>query len=327
MRTTDVFIVGDLSGSMAGRKDALQRQMVMQMVEEFAAAERTGNQRYNVRILGFANQVYTGNERPASAVTQQLIDGELSNHSGGTALRDAILAALTLSHESKAEAQLVAIFSDGEENASRASGWQVSTKIHDEQLRGTTTITFAGPQSARLYLSGAGIPLDNFKAWDGSEREAVEVSRDTVAATASYVASRSLGEKSTSRFYADANKLTTPGLRGATKKVEPTEVRKVTSRMAGRAIADFYGGKFQPGQHYYELMKPEYIQEDKELVVLVKDQNEYRLGSRAVRTLLGLPEVGKVRVHPGPQSDKFQIFVQSSSVNRKVVEGQTMLTL
>lgn len=38
-------------------------------------------------------------------------------------------------------------------------------------------------------------------------------------------------------------------------------------------------------------------------------------------------KTGKIRIHPGPHSATYDIFIQSSSVNRKVVEGQQMLTL
>jgi hypothetical protein len=153
-----------------------------------------------------------------------------------------------------------------------------------------------------------------------------EVVRETVAATQLYTESRSRGITTSATLYADASKLTTGGVRGMTKQVTPVETKQVSKYMDGRAIADFFK-PFKPGAHYYQLVKPEYIQEDKELVVHIKDKNEYRQGSRTVRMLLGLPETGKIRVAPGAHSDKFDIYVQSASVNRKLVEGQKLLTL
>jgi hypothetical protein len=111
-----------------------------------------------------------------------------------------------------------------------------------------------------------------------------------------------------------------------TKQVTPSETKKVSKHMDGRAIADFFP-KFEKGKHYYQLVKPEYIDETKDMVVHIKDTNEYRQGSRTVRMLLKLPEQGRIRVYPGPHSEKFDIYVQSVSVNRKLVEGQKLLSL
>lgn len=105
-----------------------------------------------------------------------------------------------------------------------------------------------------------------------------------------------------------------------------SHLQECSKHMSGRAIADFFK-KFEKGRHYYQLVKPEYIDEDKELVVHIKDKNEFRQGSRTVRMLLNLPENGRIRVYPGPHSEKFDIYVQSASVNRKLVEGQKLLTL
>lgn len=331
MKLTDVYIVADISPSMSGAKAAIQRQMVWDVVRTLAADPLP----YRVGLIAFGgNAVEKFGLTWAGDVTQTMVDRALGDVIGWTALRDAIGMALDRALTQgatvgglKAEAVLVSVFSDGEENRSRTSAGALATKIGAAEASGRITLTFAGPESARRELSAAGIPAGNFKAWDGSEREAPEVSRATVAATQEYTVARSKGVKRSATFYEiDPAKLNTAGVRSYMQQVQPTEVQTVAKRMAGRAIADAFQ-KFEKGKHYYELIKPEYIEDGKELVVHIKGANEYRLGSRSARQLLGLPEDGKIRVKPTGTAAPFTIFVQSASNNRKLVEGQQLLTV
>lgn len=339
MKTTDVYIVADLSQSMAGQKERIQTEMVQAMLKQLAAEEANG-QLYRVTLIGClgatgwpaSNAVpRVTDEKPASKYGEAEVVAALRNAGTNTALRDAIGAACTRI-DSKTfiqapEAVLIAIFSDGEENAS--TQWSTDMlrgRFEAYKAKGNVTVTFAGPHSALRQLSALAIEPGNFRAWDGSVADLPAVRQETYAMTTSYTTSRAAGQTTSKALYADASKLTTGGVRGYTKQVTPTETKVVSKHMDGRAIADFFK-PFEPGKHYYQLVKPEYIQEDKDLVVHIKDQNEYRQGSRTVRILLGLPETGKIRVRPGPHSDKFDIYVQSASVNRKLVEGQKLLTL
>lgn len=328
-KTTQVYIVADLSGSMRGSKEETLRKMVKEYVATLAAAEAGGDQSFEVALVPFSNNVKVKGPWVASALPGDQIS-DLSTRTngfgGGTALRDAIGTALERVRANIPT--LISVFSDGEECSSILYSQQrLSAIIRGIEAGGNLTLTFAGPESARRYLAGCGIPDGNFQAWDGSEKEMIKVAAAVSPSVENYVRARSTGATSSSRFYADTTDLTDQGVRSMTKIVVPSEIKVVTRHMSGRAIADFYGSRFTPGAHFYELIKPEYIQDDKDLVVLIRDKNEYRQGSRAVRLLLNLPETGKVRVHPAPTSSKYQVFVQSSSVNRKVVEGQTMLTL
>lgn len=341
MKITDVYIIADLSESMRGAKERIQTEMVQTMVKQLAAEEANG-QLYRVTIIGAQGHVpgswRAGSDQPRVSLEKAAsqwglaeVTAALVNAGTNTALRDAIGAACeridAKTFLTGPEAVLISIFSDGEENASTT--WtpaMLKGRFDAYAAKGNVTITFAGPRSALHQLSNLSIPPGNFKAWDGTEQAMPEVKQETQSVVTSYTTSRSKGVLRSDALYADASKLTSSGVRGYTKQVTPTEVKTVSKHMDGRAIADFFKA-FEPGKHYYQLVKPEYIQEDKDLVVHIKDNNEYRQGSRTVRMLLGLPETGKIRVRPGPHSDKFDIYVQSASVNRKLVEGQKLLTL
>jgi hypothetical protein len=327
MNKTVVTIVADLSGSMAGSKESKLRQMVSALIKQLADEEAKGNQLFEVSLLPFSDRTELRGPWPASAANKH-VEGLTTKapFGRGTALMDAIGTALEAT-DTKVPS-LICVFSDGEECSSTFYGAaRLASLLKAKEAPGNLTLTFAGPESARTWLTKIGLAGGNFQPWDGSERQMAQTQAATQQSMDTYIVDRSKGVTRSARFYADPGSLTASGIRGMTKKVIPTEVRKVTKKMDGRAIADFYGNKFEPGSHYYELVKPEYLQEDKELVIFVKDANEYRLGSRSVRAMLSLPETGKVRVHPGPHNDKYQIFVQSSSMNRKVVEGQTMITV
>ena len=329
MKTTDVIIVADLSGSMQGTKEQMLRTLAQDLVKTLADEESKGDQVFNVTFVPFSTTVSVGTTTVASAIRDShysSLSTRAAGMGGQTALIDAIGRALELTKPGVVT--LISVFSDGEENRSyQYSAARLGVKLKELEAGGNLTLTFAGPESARRMLAQVGIPAGNFRAWDGSEKELTKVASDTRSSYSGYVASRAAGATRSTSFYADTSKLTESGVRGFTKEVVPTDVRQVTKRMDGRAIADFYGSKFQQGHHYYELVKPEYLQDDKDLVIQFLDNNEYRQGSRAVRLLLGLPETGKVRVHPTTPSGKYRLFIQSSSPNRKVVEGQTFITV
>ncbi len=92
------------------------------------------------------------------------------------------------------------------------------------------------------------------------------------------------------------------------------------------AIRDFVtenGLRFKKGRGFYEFTKTETIQGNKEVVLMDRKTGDMWSGSRA-RGMLGLPEGGTARIRPGVL-DKHAVFVQSTSVNRRLVGGTRFL--
>jgi uncharacterized protein YegL len=328
MKSTDVVIVADVSGSMS-HLQTKQQEAIYTILREFALQERAVDPHvYMVSLVAFGSTIGPATQfRPASEWSMDKL-AFLRCTQGSTRLVDAVGEAIELVKARKPEAALIQVITDGGENASKQyTTVQVAGLLKEESSKDYLTLAATGPAEAGRTLAALGISSDCFRQWDGrTERSYGETMSATVGATQSYTTTRSRGIRSTTKFYADATKLTEAGTRGMTKQVTPAEVKTVSNRMDGRAIADFFK-VFEKGRHYFQLVKPEYIDEDKELVVHIKDKDEYRQGSRTVRMLLGLPENGRIRVYPGPHSEKFDIYVQSASVNRKLVEGQKLLTL
>lgn len=90
-----------------------------------------------------------------------------------------------------------------------------------------------------------------------------------------------------------------------------------------RGYVEAQGLKFKKGRGFYEFMKTETIQDYKEIVLMDKTTGDLFSGKRA-RELLELPEHGSMRIKPA-KLDKYKIFVQSTSVNRKLIGGTSFL--
>lgn len=75
---------------------------------------------------------------------------------------------------------------------------------------------------------------------------------------------------------------------------------------------------------FYEFTKRETIQDKKEIVIRNKVTGDMFTGS-AARKLLNIPlGMGKSKISP-KHGDKYDVFVQSTSYNRKLVGGTRFL--
>jgi hypothetical protein len=83
------------------------------------------------------------------------------------------------------------------------------------------------------------------------------------------------------------------------------------------------GRTYSPGTGYYELTKPEVVQSHKAIVIQDRSTGKVYGGDK-VRDTLGLPKNVDAKVVPGNHAN-WKIFVQSTSGNRKLVRGTTVL--
>ena len=95
-----------------------------------------------------------------------------------------------------------------------------------------------------------------------------------------------------------------------------------------KGFVESNGIKFKKGRGFYELSKAETVQQYKEVIMMDRETGEMFNGSQ-VREELGLQpqtEKGGVneRLHKSA-TEKFRVFVQSTSVNRKLIAGTTFL--
>jgi len=90
-----------------------------------------------------------------------------------------------------------------------------------------------------------------------------------------------------------------------------------------REFVENNGLIFKKGHGFYELTKTETIQEYKEVILREDATGDLYSGGKA-RELLGLPRSGSVRIKPVVPRG-YTAFVQSKSVNRKLIGGTEFL--
>ena len=88
------------------------------------------------------------------------------------------------------------------------------------------------------------------------------------------------------------------------------------------------GIEFKRGRAFYELSKSEKVQQYKEILIQNRETGEMYNGAQ-VREYLGLePQIAKggvtERLNSG-HTKEYRVFVQSTSVNRKLIGGTVML--
>ena len=75
---------------------------------------------------------------------------------------------------------------------------------------------------------------------------------------------------------------------------------------------------------YYQVLKSEDVSASKDLVATCDTTGEQVVGGAAVRAKLGLGS-GKIKVAPGTVKTGWTLFVQSTSSNRKIPAGSSIL--
>jgi hypothetical protein len=97
----------------------------------------------------------------------------------------------------------------------------------------------------------------------------------------------------------------------------------VDTDCAIREFVNENGLRFKKGRGFYEFTKTETIQGGKEIVLMDRKSGDMWTGGRA-RAMLGLPEGATARIRPACL-DKYLVFVQSTSVNRRLINGTRFL--
>jgi hypothetical protein len=280
--------------------------------------------------------VYTFNHEVNALFTDRPIqDVSLNNinftANGGTALIDAamktILDGLTVQVNNKkteSHAYLLNIITDGDERHSNNSVndlRNIIAKLNDEWTLAIQVPNQQGVHLAKLY----GFPAGNINVWKAGTKEGLEESfREYTKGFTNYTQTRSAGGSSLSNYY-------TPDISNVSKGQAKSVLSEVNGRLyhcqSGPVeIRDFVeraaATTYKSGKAYYELTKPELVQEHKNIVIVNKKDGRKYGGSNA-RSLIGLPSDKRVKVAPGTHGD-WRVFVQSTSVNRKIYQGTSV---
>ena len=98
----------------------------------------------------------------------------------------------------------------------------------------------------------------------------------------------------------------------------------VTKRSSIKAFVEEKALSFKKGRGFYQLSKPELIQDHKEIIVRRKTGGAFLTGDK-VREVLGIPKTSKKFKLDLADIDDFDVFVQSTSVNRVLLPDTEFL--
>lgn len=258
---------------------------------------------------------------------------------GQTAIIDATLEAINDLAETPEKhgdhSFLLYVMTDGAENDSRNAPQVLQRRI--EGLPNHWTLAAMVPNAmAKHEAKRFGFPPGNVEVWDASSNAGVEeAGRRMTTATDNYMNDRASGVRSTrSLFSTDATAVNAQTIvqAGLMPLAKDSYILVPVVKQAGETgttvrIDEFTrscGLTYQPGRGFYQLMKREEIQASKDIVVVDKKTHKVYSGKDA-RQLVGLPDMN-VRVTPDPNSG-YDIFVQSSSLNRNLIVGTRYLYL
>lgn len=222
---------------------------------------------------------------------------------------------------------LIYVLTDGQNTDNNHLASKVVSTIGSLPEHWTVAVLVPNALSVREAKS-FGFPSQNIQVWatDGNGmREVGEVIKKT---TESYMQARSTGVRGTKTlFNLDASKLSKTTVQTALQELKTSEYLLLNVHNTA-VIKDYVESwtkqDYRAGSAYYQLTKPEKIQAHKQICVQNKLNGKIYTGAQA-RNLLGLPNQ-EIKVGPAHSSD-FEIFVQSSSVNRKLVAGTKLIVL
>ncbi|MFE0418852.1 vWA domain-containing protein [Streptomyces tendae] len=234
---------------------------------------------------------------------------------------------------------LTFVLTDGQENAShrcpdapardpRALVEAVSTMI-ETQADNWTLAVLVPDQMGKREAMQYGFPKDNIAIWDATSTQGLEEAGQVIQeATEKFMVGRTKGIRgSRAVFSTGADTVNKETIKAA--GLTPVEASKyalidVTRDVAIRDWVVERGHTYRTGGAFYQLSKSEKVQPKKQISVLEKKTDRVYTGPEA-RALLGLPDV-EVRIKPD-HNDDFTIFVQSTSVNRKLVANTRLLLM
>ncbi|MGP3683489.1 vWA domain-containing protein [Streptomyces sp. IBSNAI002] len=234
---------------------------------------------------------------------------------------------------------LTFVLTDGQENAShrcpdaparnpRELVQAVATMIETQQDNWTLAVLVPDQMGKREAMQ-CGFPRDNIAIWDATSTQGLEEAGKVILqATEKFMVGRSQGIRgSRAVFSTGADTVNKKSIQAAgLKPADPSQYQliPVAREAAIREWVTESGHTYRTGCAFYQLSKTEKIQARKQIAVLEKKTDQVYTGPEA-RALLGLPDA-EARVKPD-HNDDFTIFVQSTSVNRKLVPSTRLLLM
>lgn len=182
------------------------------------------------------------------------------------------------------------------------------------------------------YAADYGFPRENIAVWDATRGAGVQeaFSATMRSSTQTFMTNRTKGIRGSKTLFAGGVDQINREARAAAglTALARDDYTLYDVHADGVEIRPFVetatNAAYRAGSAFYQLMKPEKIQPQKDIMIRDRKSGRVYRGTRA-RDLLGLPN-HEVRVKP-EGNPQYTVFVQSTSVNRKLVAGTKLLVL
>lgn len=325
-KVLNVHLVVDSSGSMIPYVSNV-RQYIKEQVDSL----RNNDVKVLFTLYSF-NTTLT--QISDSAVDIQTNDIDTSGYKaeGGTALSDAIYTVLTNNFSVK-QPNLLVLVTDGEENSSSTKPTVIRDLIKRAIATDYWTIAIAGPTGSKLALQRiyTSIPEGCITEWEVSSKGMEVYSSMNAVSNQAMLNTVRSGATRSSNYYVTP---TLPTTKAAVKSTlvdvsnkfgmyavvnNATDEELVVSTYVTKKLKK----KFAIGDVYYQHTKRETIQDYKNIIIMDKSTNKLYSGDE-VRNILNIPENTTVKLEPSC-SNKYTLFIRSTSFNRKLVPGTTIL--
>lgn len=306
--------IRDYNAMITAVKDAASREMLDTVVSTVGI----GMQGYSVE-----RQVVISNPHVLKPVSHWAANGF-------TPLYDGIGNIIELfqslpDYESPDVSFLVFITTDGEEYGSKKyNDCLIKALICEMQETGRWTFVFRVPKGSRHMVNNLGVPENNIQEWETTLDGMGKATLVAQQAMGTYFTSRSSGARASTTFYADTHKVDTSALTDISREVS---LYVVPDADIGIEIQPFilrHRMEYLKGSAFYQLTKTESRVSHTKLIAIRERATGKVFSGKKARQMIGLPTDKNVCLHPGDHGD-FDIFIQSKSVNRKLVGGTGVL--
>ena len=329
---TDVVFVLDRSSSMHGVYGSAKENLDKYFAQLLASADE--NNRYYASIVNFDDEIIV-KLRGEDVHSVKSASSYYLNPKGMTRLNDAVYEAIKIccDRDDGKRAFLIYVLTDGGENSSVLLGDRLADEIRACTQTDRYTFAVAGPYGITNWAGNVGIPGGNVTIWETTLAGSQNLGLATISAMQNYTASRSVGAMKSTSFYASVAQPAEKFAQQLDDKLDDISSQVDVKRVVDgdpREIKKFClqkWGNFEKGRYFYQLIESEKVQDYKGVIIQDTATGNFYQGWRAAKKLLGLPDFsGTVRIKPGKLGE-FKVFIQSTSVNRKLDPGTTVLKL
>ena len=322
-----IVLLVDSSGSMQGLESQVVKVFDSQ-IQHLAVRSKELDQETRATVY-FFNDVVENIFYDKDVLRLPSLAG-LYKPNKGTALLQATLKAIADLQKTPElygdHSFLIYILTDGENNIGNHLASSVSSQI--AALPDNWTLAVLVPNQTGVHEAKRfGFPVNNIQVWSTTKDGIMEVGETIKKATDTYMISRSLGTRGTKNlFNLDASALNTSTIKNNLQEINPSEYELLPVRRDEviKPFVESWMKTYTVGSAYYQLVKPEIIQSGKNICIQNKKNGKVFSGNNA-RQIIGLPSV-EIKVNPISYGE-YDIFVQSTSTNRKLPAGTKLIVL